>query len=78
MEIPFVVAGCGGHAATPVQEAYGQVIADTTYDKSFQGYGYLLVSVTPERLTIDMWTVPSSTNAPFDSVTVDLTTHRLV
>jgi 3',5'-cyclic AMP phosphodiesterase CpdA len=78
MDIPFVVAGCGGHAAQPVQEAFGQVIGDSTYEKSLRGYGYLLVHVTPQRLVVDMWEVPSSANTPFDSVTVNLTNNRLV
>jgi Calcineurin-like phosphoesterase len=78
MDIPFVVAGCGGHGSQAVEEAFGQVIGDRTYEKSRKGYGYLLVSVTPQRIVIDMWAVPSSRNAPFDSVAVDLSNNRLV
>ena len=78
MEIPFVVAGCGGHNASAVGQAYGQVIGDETFDKSLHGYGYLLVTVTPATLKVDMWEVPSTANTPFDTVTVDLATNRLV
>jgi hypothetical protein len=77
LEIPFVVAGCGGHNDLPVQEAFGQVIGDRTYDKALRGYGYLLLTVNPHKVIIDMWQVPSASNAPFDSVTVDLQTNRL-
>jgi predicted phosphodiesterase len=77
MEIPFVVAGCGGHNAAAVGQAYGQVIGDRTFDKSLHGYGYLLVTVTPQTLKVDMWEVPSTANIPFDTVTVDLATSRV-
>ncbi len=77
MEIPFVVAGCGGHQGAAVGQAYGQVTGDHSFDKSLHGYGYLLVTVTPQRLKVDMWQVPSSTNEPFDTVSVDLATNRL-
>jgi hypothetical protein len=78
MEIPFVVAGCGGHNDLPVEQAFGQIIGDHTYEKSLRGYGYLLLSITAGTLTIDMWQVPSSANQPFDTVSVDLKTNRLM
>jgi hypothetical protein len=78
MEIPFLVAGCGGHNDLSVGEAYGQVVGDHSFDKSLRGYGYLLVKVSPSRLQIDMWQVPSAGNEPFDTVAVDLQTNRLV
>jgi hypothetical protein len=78
IDVPFIVAGCGGHNGSTVAAAFGQVIGDRTYEKSLQGYGYLLVSVTADRLTVAMWQVPSSTNAPFDTVTLDLATNRVV
>ena len=77
LEVPFIVAGTGGHNSATVSEAYGQVIGDRTFDKSLHGYGYLLVSVTPQKLQVDMWQVPSSANQPFDTVAVDLSTSRL-
>jgi hypothetical protein len=78
MEIPFVVAGCGGHQGAAVGQAYGQVVGETTFDKSLHGYGYLLVTATPGRLKIDMWEVPSGANVPFDTVKIDLATNRLL
>jgi hypothetical protein len=78
MEIPFLVAGRGGHPAAAGDQAYGQVLGDRTFDKSLHGYGYLLVTVTPQRLTVDMWQVPSNATTPYDTVSVDLATNRLV
>jgi hypothetical protein len=43
-----------------------------------RGFGYLLVTASEHELTIEMWQVPSSGNQPFDSVSVDLRTNRLV
>jgi hypothetical protein len=76
MQIPFLVAGCGGHNDLPVKAATGQVIGDRTYDKSLRGYGYLMVTVSPATLKIEMWQVPSQGKAAFDTVTVDLATHQ--
>jgi hypothetical protein len=78
MEIPFIVAGCGGHNAFPVPPASGQIQGDHSYDAALRGYGYLIVTVTGTKLKIEMFEVPSTTATPFDSVTVDLTTRRLV
>jgi len=78
MEIPFVVAGCGGHNDLAPTPANGQVMGDHSYDRSLRGYGYLVVTVPPQRLTIDMWQVPRQGNNPFDTVSVDLSTNRLV
>ncbi|MES1243527.1 MAG: metallophosphoesterase [Acidobacteriota bacterium] len=78
MEIPFVVAGCGGHNDSSVDEAFGQVIGDRTFDRSLRGFGYLLVTASPQKLAIDLWQVPSHTDHPFDSIKVDLSTNRLV
>jgi hypothetical protein len=78
VEIPFVVAGCGGHNDLPVPMATGQVDGDHTYEKALRGYGYVTVTVSPQRLTIDTTQVTASGSAPFDTVSVDLTTSRLV
>lgn len=78
MEIPFIVAGCGGHNDQVPAPATGQVIGDHTYESSRQGYGYLMISASPQRLTIAMWPVPAQGNAVFDRVSVDLEASRLV
>jgi len=76
MQIPFIVAGCGGHNDLPVAVAHGQVVGDTTYDKALRGYGYLTVTVSSATLKIEMCQVPSTANTTFDSVTVDLATNK--
>jgi hypothetical protein len=78
MEIPFVVAGCGGHGEQAPTQATGQVIGDAVYESSREGYGYLILSVSPQRLAVALWPVPAQGNASFDSVSVDLATHRIV
>jgi hypothetical protein len=78
MEIPYIVAGCGGHNALPVPAANGQILGDHSYDAALRGYGYLIVTVGSSRLKIEMFEVPSSGTAPYDSVTLDLGTNRLL
>ena len=78
MEIPFLVAGCGGHNDLPVPLANGQVQGDHSFDKAMRGYGYLTVTVSPHRLQIDMTHVTASGATPYDTVAVDLDTHRPV
>lgn len=77
MQIPFIVAGCGGHNDLPVQPAHGQVVGDTTYDKALRGYGFLMVTVSPASLKIEMWQAPSTGTTPFDTVTVDLANRQI-
>jgi calcineurin-like phosphoesterase family protein len=76
-EIPFVVAGGGGHGAQAVKDAYGQPDGDHTYESALGDYGYVLVTVSTTLLKIDMWQVSTAaSNRPFDSVTVNLQTHQ--
>ena len=80
-EIPFLVAGGGGHGLGGVNQASGQAEGDHTFEKSLSDYGYLLVTISSQKLTIEMWRVsagwqPSQAQAsPFDTVTVDLAAH---
>jgi predicted phosphodiesterase len=86
-EAPFVVAGCGGHGLSPVHERHDAKDdlhdrdrdggdSDHTLEQSGAEYGYLLVTVSRTRLTIDMWRAGSH-HHPFDTVTLDLQTHQL-
>ena len=77
IQIPFIVAGCGGHNDLPVAAAHGQVIGDRTYDKALRGYGFLDVNASSNSVKIEMWQVPSTSKTPFDSVTVNLATNSL-
>jgi len=77
LQSPFVVAGCGGHNDLPVQAANGQVVGDCSYGKALRGYGFLMVTVSPASLKIEMWQVPSTGKTPFDTVTLNLATNQL-
>lgn len=70
-EIPFIVAGCGGHNDSSVQDATGQVVGDHSFDKSYKGFGYLTVTASKAGLQIDFHALGQGT-APFDSVAVPL------
>jgi hypothetical protein len=68
--IPYIVAGCGGHAASAVTAANGQHMGETVFEKSMKGYGYLLMTATSSDLTIAMIETTDGIKRPFDSVTV--------
>ena len=69
--VPFVVAGCGGHNDASVDPADGQLVGDHSFDKSFKGFGYLMIAASERRLKIDF--IKLGTRRPFDSVSVTLT-----
>lgn len=77
LEIPYVVAGSGGYGLQVVQDAYGQVDGETTFDKAIKTYGYLVITASPQKLTIDFWDVTANLKQPADTVSVDLSTNRL-
>lgn len=88
LQIPYVVCGNGGHGLSalkrgpkgplrfPVKVVPGLVM-NNGVDHS---YGYLRVTATATRLTIDFHAaqVAPSVKAPSDTVTVDLVTHAIV
>jgi hypothetical protein len=84
MEIPFVVAGCGGH--TPLSKMRTTLRTPYPIDSSLTlnsyddtDFGYLRVVVNAETLTIEFH--PQSdggtTKTPDDTVTVTLATHSI-
>jgi Calcineurin-like phosphoesterase len=84
MEIPFIVAGCGGHAPlskmrTTLRTPYpiDSSLTLNSYDDT--DFGYLRVVVNAETLTIEFH--PQSdggtTKTPDDTVTVTLATHSI-
>ena len=77
VEVPYIVAGCGGHAAQSVPPATGKAQGDHTYDGARKGYGYLLLTITPTKLKIELFAVPPTSSLSADSVTVDLKTHTV-
>jgi hypothetical protein len=69
-QIPYIVAGCGGHNDSSVGAATGSK-GNPAFVKSRKGFGYLLVTANAKQLTIELYTVPKS-GKPFDSVTVPI------
>jgi hypothetical protein len=82
MQIPFLVAGCGGHSPlSPMRATYRTpyVIDNTLTLESYDAtdYGYLRVIVNPTTMTIEYH--PQSdggtTKTPNDTVSITLATH---
>jgi hypothetical protein len=77
VKIPYIVAGCGGHAESPVTAANKQPIGETVFEKSLQGYGYLMMTVNADQLIIEMFKTTGGTKTLFDTVTVNVANHSL-
>ncbi len=77
MEIPFLVVGTGGRGIQSVEAADGQRTADYTFDKSLNGFGYSIISVSSQLLTIKFIQVDGENKNVFDSVMIDLKTSKL-
>jgi hypothetical protein len=77
VEIPYIVAGCGGHAESTVVAAHKQHIGDTVFEQSLQGYGYLMMTVNANQLIIQMFETTGGAKKLFDTVTVDIADHRV-
>jgi hypothetical protein len=77
LQIPYLVAGCGGHAATSVTAANHQHIGETVFEKSMKGFGYLVVTANKTQLAIEMIETTDGVKKPFDKVTVDIAGHRV-
>jgi hypothetical protein len=69
-QIPFIVAGSGGHNDSHIDEATGQQTGDHSFDKSFKGFGYLLITASRATLQIDFQ--PLGETRPFDSLDVPI------
>lgn len=79
-QIPYIVAGTGGMPPQKVPPATGQPSegsSQTTYDAGVQSYGYLFVTVSKIKLSIEFWQLGEEHLKPFNSLTVDLTTHTV-
>ncbi|MFP5229099.1 MAG: metallophosphoesterase family protein [Acidobacteriota bacterium] len=84
LEIPFIVAGCGGHnPLSPMRGTYRTPypIDSTLTLESYDGthYGYLRVIVDDTTLRIEFHPEPdgTTTKTPDDVVTVTLATHTV-
>jgi hypothetical protein len=90
VDIPYLVAGNGGHAITGLKAGLDGSPVQTPLDGSsatdadqhslrqyFDGFGHLVVTVTRRILTIDLIGTHTNTSKPVDSVTVDLNTRKI-
>jgi hypothetical protein len=86
IEIPYIIAGNGGHAIDPLRPINGTTIrtplvVDNTltlenYDDT--NYGYLRITVNPTTMTIEYHAAnDTQTKSPNDQVTVTLSTHTV-
>lgn len=76
-EVPCIVAGCGGHNDSLVNEASGQKVGDAVFEKSKKGFGYLTVTANKTKLVIDMTDTTGGNKRRFDRVTVNLAKHKV-
>jgi Icc-related predicted phosphoesterase len=85
-QIPFIVAGSGGHNALPIRSDNGNVPirtpitdGDITFERYFADYGYLRVVVTTKVMSIEFHDVSSGldSKSPMDVCTVDLQERTL-
>ncbi|MBV8438133.1 MAG: metallophosphoesterase [Silvibacterium sp.] len=82
-QVPYVVAGSGGYAATPPQQAAppaGTVIGDHKLEVDpIIEFGYLTLTTDAKSLTMSFKTAPrGGTGTELDSVTVNLVQGRIV
>jgi len=78
VQIPYIVAGCGGHIDSPVHDAHGQKIGEAEFEKSMKGFGYLLLTATATQLTVAMFATTGGPKTAFDTVTVNIASRRVV
>lgn len=80
LQIPYLVAGMGGINDQAIKPASGQKTGDHVFEKSLQGYGYLLIQVDGDAhgkastIVSTMYQVEPKTRkkSRFDRVTVDV------
>jgi hypothetical protein len=77
VQIPYLVAGCGGHAASSVTAASGQHMGETVFEKSLKGFGYLTMTANARQLEIDMIETTDGVKKSFDKVTIGISDHRV-
>lgn len=85
-EIPYIIAGSGGHNASSIRLGKGNTAIrtpvkedDHIFERYFQDYGYLRLVVTQKLLSIEFHDVSSGldSKSPADVCTVDLKTRKL-
>jgi hypothetical protein len=84
-QVPYVVAGNGGHNITPMKPGSNRKPVQTpiagdsgsNLRQYFNGFGHLLLTVTSHVLTIDLIGTRTQSELPVDSVTVNLDTDQI-
>jgi 2',3'-cyclic-nucleotide 2'-phosphodiesterase (5'-nucleotidase family) len=91
MQVPYVVAGNGGHNIQPLKVRFdrkpvmtpllGLAVGGDTSEHSlrqyFNGFGHVIVTVTNRILTLDLIGTKTESSEPVDSVTVDLISNKI-
>ncbi len=78
-KIPHLIYGCLGHGGQGIGTTFPVTTGDHTYEFGYKGYGYALVTVTAQSVTLNAYGVDWNANnqavkTPVDKpVTVDLT-----
>jgi predicted phosphodiesterase len=84
LEIPYVIAGCGGYNMKPLSPAptpdlTSKVAVNTHALRMYlPAYGYLKISVTGQKLGIAYNSPETTFGAGVDTVVVDLGTHKVI
>jgi hypothetical protein len=83
-QIPYVVAGCGGHSPlSPMRQAYrtpykiDNTLTLESYDATDFGYLRVIVNAQTLRIEFHPQADKGQTKTPDDHVTITLATHRL-
>jgi hypothetical protein len=77
VKIPYLVAGCSGHAASSVTAANGQQMGETIFEKSLKGFGYLMITANTAQVSIEMIETTDGIKKSFDKVTIDISSHKV-
>jgi hypothetical protein len=91
MQVPYIVAGCGGHNITPMKPASNRHPVSTpllgkkdsndptehVLNQYFNGFGHMMVTVTNQVVTLDFIGTKTNSGVPVDSVTVLLSSNQI-
>jgi hypothetical protein len=72
LNIPFIVSGCGGHGGQKLSQPSRTAGTNPVYEFGYKGWGYTLVDITEQALTITSYGVDWNSVKKIDSVTVEL------
>ena len=73
LSVPYIVSGCGGHGGQKVSQPTRAPGQNPTYEFGYEGWGYTLVDITEQTVTITSYGVDWDSVNKIDSVTFALT-----